>query len=196
MHRLFVAEVARHPARPAVIEGDTAVTYGTLLARAELITGQLVAAGGESDLVAIRLPRGADVVVATLGVLAAGAAYLPLNVADDRAAETAAALRCRGTIDDAGTRRSVHGHRREAPPTGESAAYVLNTSGSTGWPKPVAVSHTALLRYLRWLRGLLGDDLTSLWLFAVVRRPVGARKRAVSMNSQVVPPATPGRAEG
>ena len=124
--------------------------------------------------VGIFLPRTVQVVVGVLGVLKAGAAYLPLDpsypterlafmLRDSKAPIilTVAALRRRGPGSEAqgglpGPRPTVmSGRKRQenpvVPTTADSAAYVLYTSGSTGLPKGVLGLHRGALNRFSWM---------------------------------------------
>lgn len=153
--------------------------YATLLGRAAGIAGALRARGiGPEDRVAVAVGRTPVLLAALIGVLAAGAAYVPLDVDYPDA-------RLRLMLDDAdpvlvlvdesthGAGRgrselSVHavapvsggvyaaaGVVRGAPAPAESAAYVIYTSGSTGRPKGVIVSRSALDAFLSHERSVL-----------------------------------------
>ncbi|MEV4258340.1 amino acid adenylation domain-containing protein, partial [Spirillospora sp. NPDC049652] len=149
---LFEAHATRTPHAPAVVWGATRWTYAELDARANRIARTLRDRGvGHEDLVGVRLERSADLVAALLGVLKAGAAYVPVD--PSYPAERIAFL-----LDDAGpavvvdeeflrvlsadeTRVDVRGHPLQA-------AYVIYTSGSTGRPKGVVVPHANVVRLL------------------------------------------------
>lgn len=79
----LLARLAAVPAdRPAVVAGDRELTFGELRAEAGRFARQLAGRGvGPESVVALSLPRGADLVVALIGTLAAGAAYLPVDPA-------------------------------------------------------------------------------------------------------------------
>ncbi|WP_197287800.1 non-ribosomal peptide synthetase, partial [Streptomyces apocyni] len=77
---LFEAQVARTPDAPAVVCGDTTLSYAELNARVNRLAHQLIAAGaGPERFVALALPRSADLLVALLAVLKSGAAYVPIE---------------------------------------------------------------------------------------------------------------------
>ncbi|WP_371476527.1 amino acid adenylation domain-containing protein [Kitasatospora sp. NBC_00315] len=162
---LFAAQVARTPDAPAVTCGDTTLSYAELDARSDRLAAALTAWGaGPETLVGIAARRSAELLVAQLAVLKAGAGYLPLDVeyprerlefvlADARpvlvlATEDAAAL-----VPQAGvpvrTLQEAEATDSAAKPAGPVAvsnlAYVMYTSGSTGTPKGVAVTHADIV---------------------------------------------------
>ncbi|MFI6579556.1 amino acid adenylation domain-containing protein [Embleya sp. NPDC050493] len=172
LHELVEDQALRDPHATAVvsIEGDT-LSYGELLARARDLTTRLRAAGvGHEDRVAVTVPRSPTAIVAFLGVLAAGAAYVPIDpdfplerqrfmVRDCRVAAVVAE---RGGIPDFvddGVPVLFADAEAVADPAGEDpladlaagrvrpdqAAYVIYTSGSTGTPKGVVVEHAAVV---------------------------------------------------
>jgi amino acid adenylation domain-containing protein len=80
LHGLVEAQAARTPSAAAVIAGDDALTYEALDRRASRLAERLRALDvGAGSVVAVCLPRSLDLIVALLGVLKAGAAYLPLD---------------------------------------------------------------------------------------------------------------------
>ncbi|MFT4175011.1 MAG: condensation domain-containing protein, partial [Rhodocyclaceae bacterium] len=175
VHDLFEAQARATPDALAVVYGDRAVDYRRLDAWADRLASSLRARGiGAESLVGVCCARSLDRVVAVLGILKAGAAYLPLDpdypaerlgqiideavahliVADADGREALAAVAQRRSIDVCGV-----GDSDSAPPstadkaarvTPANLAYVLYTSGSTGRPKGVAMPHGALCNLLRW----------------------------------------------
>ncbi|WP_410606755.1 non-ribosomal peptide synthase/polyketide synthase [Amycolatopsis sp. lyj-109] len=146
---LFEALAARTPHATAVVCGGTTLTFAELNARANRIARALVARGaGPERLVAVALPRSAELVVTILAVLKAGAVHLPLDPelpARRREALLADAqpvlvitepVAAEGT--DANLRTSI---------SPDHAAYAIYTSGSTGTPKGVLVGHRALANF-------------------------------------------------
>ncbi|MFJ6944793.1 amino acid adenylation domain-containing protein [Streptomyces wuyuanensis] len=178
----FAAQVARTPAATAVVFEGERLDYAELDARAEELAQRLRGRGiGRGDFVAVAVPRSLELMVALLGVLKSGAAYLPLDpdypadrvahmLADSGSttvvavARTAAALPERagtavllldspdGAVDDGST--AVRGSGRPARP--DDPAYLIYTSGSTGLPKGVVVTHRAIVNRLAWMQGAYG----------------------------------------
>ncbi|MER7843975.1 non-ribosomal peptide synthase/polyketide synthase [Kitasatospora sp. NPDC096077] len=158
---LFEAQAARTPGATALVARDATLDFAALNARANRLARHLVALGaGPERLVAVRLPRTADLVVALFAVLKAGAALL---FVDPELPEERAAL----LLDDARPHTvlteqdlpgvpwaTLPGHdltdaERTAPLRPEHTAYVIFTSGSTGRPKGVAVEHRQLVHLCR-----------------------------------------------
>ncbi|MBN1204932.1 MAG: amino acid adenylation domain-containing protein [Myxococcaceae bacterium] len=168
VHGLFAERVARHPERPALRAGGAVLTYGELDARGERLADALVAHGvGSGDTVGLMTSRSAELLVGQLGVLKAGAAYLPIDpafpvervrymledararllVVDARTREAAGALGVE--LVDAGAPAagaSLGGERRAASAT--ELAYVIFTSGSLGKPKGVMLEHRGVVNFM------------------------------------------------
>ncbi|MDT8913027.1 non-ribosomal peptide synthase/polyketide synthase [Amycolatopsis sp. PS_44_ISF1] len=170
---LFDAHARRAPGALAVRSEDGDLTYAELGERANRLARLLIGRGaGPERVIALALPRSADLVVAELAVLKAGAAFLPVDpgypaeriafmLADSRPALvlTRDGLGPDGTGDlpvlglgGAETVRALAGRSgedvadadRTSALSPENPAYVIYTSGSTGRPKGVVVSHTGL----------------------------------------------------
>nr|WP_307795957.1 non-ribosomal peptide synthetase [Amycolatopsis sp. 195334CR] len=163
----FAQQVARTPDAIAVIAEDAELSYAELDRRAESLADRLRARGaGPEQVVAVAVPRSAELMVALLGVLKSGAAYLPVD--PDYPAD-----RITFMLEDSGARlvvrpgdqiESVRDDVPEAAP-GEggpdSPAYLIYTSGSTGRPKGVLVTHRAIVNRLTWMQyeyGLTSED--------------------------------------
>jgi amino acid adenylation domain-containing protein len=184
LHTLFEQQVARTPDAVALIQGERELTYAELDRRSNSVAWQLVDLGVKpGQLVAVRVARGAELVVAVLAVLKSGAAYLPLDpgvpesrwlfmtadagavalVGDDAALADRLGLRLVPVVAAEGDPRA-----KQAPPVRAAAddiAYCIYTSGSNGNPKGVAVPHRGpvnLIRhYLRTRRSLRTLQWTS-----------------------------------
>ncbi|ROO88888.1 non-ribosomal peptide synthase protein (TIGR01720 family)/amino acid adenylation domain-containing protein [Actinocorallia herbida] len=162
---LFRAQVERTPHATAVSDAASSLTYRALDELSDRLARRLRADGARpGSVVAISLPRTADLAVAALAVLKAGAAYLPIDPAypADRIAfmladaapaaviaETAAHLP-EGTAI-LGPREGLDGADLAGPcPHPLDAAYVIYTSGSTGRPKGVVVTHANAVDFCAW----------------------------------------------
>nr|QEO74557.1 AMP-dependent synthetase and ligase [uncultured bacterium] len=169
---LFEEQARRAPGRSAVVYEGRHLTYAELNERANRLAHLLSAEGvGPGDVVGLAVPRSAEMVVALLAVMKAGAAYLPLD--PEYPAERVAFVlgdahpACVLTTGAAAS-RLPQGHRRllldetelieslrrqtAADPAGLASpaglAYLIYTSGSTGRPKGVCVSHRACVNFL------------------------------------------------
>jgi amino acid adenylation domain-containing protein len=175
------------PDAAAVSDSIQTLTYRDLDARATRVADALRASAvGPDSLVAIYLPRSVDFVVAALGVLKAGGAYLPLDhtTPRDRLAFMLDDAEPRVTIADVGLdqdvppnacpRLDIHEAIARSGVSGEvdaavkpdHLAYVIYTSGSTGRPKGVEITHGALANLVSWHRrafGLTADDRAPLY---------------------------------
>lgn len=167
------------PDRTALCFEDTTLTYGELDKRANQIAHLLRQRGvGRDTLVGVCLSRGIDLVVAMLGVLKAGAGYLPLDasypkerlelfVADSRATVVISSLAISARLHlgesqllmdrDAAliaAQPTTHPEGRED--SNRQLAYVIYTSGSTGRPKAVMAEHRNALHLFASLRKEIG----------------------------------------
>ncbi|MCP3161842.1 myxochelin non-ribosomal peptide synthetase MxcG [Myxococcus qinghaiensis] len=166
---LIERQVREQPDVIAVEHGEHRLTYGELWRSAGSLAERLVAEGVETDTpVAVKVPRGLDAIVASLGILRAGAGYLPLDP-NGPASRTAAILEDAApalmvlpseslSATDAYPRaagqltvlkRDVAAAETSAPRS-ESArlAYVIYTSGSTGQPNGVQIPHESLAHFV------------------------------------------------
>jgi non-ribosomal peptide synthetase-like protein len=146
------AVAARFPESPAVDSGVEVLTYTELVEAADAVAAELAAVGvRRGDKVGIRIKSGTtDLYVAVLGILCAGAAYVPVDAddPDERArvvfAESGAAAVVGNDLviapRGAGTEDGEVGGDAGFPHP-EDDAWVIFTSGSTGTPKGVAVTH-------------------------------------------------------
>ncbi|MYR86554.1 amino acid adenylation domain-containing protein, partial [Streptomyces sp. SID685] len=160
---LFERQAAATPTTTALVCGDTELTYQQLRTRAVGLAGALTRSGvGPETLVAIALPRTPDLVVAVLAVLMAGGAYVPVDpahpsrrlghvlddaqphlVLTDATAESTLPLDGFPTLrlDEAGEAP----YRSPVRTRPDNLAYLMYTSGTTGLPKGVGITHEALV---------------------------------------------------
>ncbi|NIP95215.1 MAG: AMP-binding protein, partial [Akkermansiaceae bacterium] len=154
-----------NPGAVAVSDRERALTYQQLNRHADAVAGRLREMGlGTGSVIALLLPRSVETVIGIVGILKAGAAYLPI---DPRFPDE----RVRFMLEDSGARAVVAeavqpgfeqpvftiahmlaGDRtnRGHPPASRDPAYVIYTSGSTGKPKGVVIEHRSLLNYALW----------------------------------------------
>ncbi|MFJ3788339.1 non-ribosomal peptide synthase/polyketide synthase [Kitasatospora sp. NPDC090091] len=161
---LFEAQVRATPQAPAVVLDDATLSYRELNRRANRLAHALIACGvGPEQVVALRLPRSAELVVAVLAVLKTGAAYLPIDP-DYPAARIAYMIedaRPAVVLDDlaAVTPSGEHPETDPAVPVdSRHPAYVIYTSGSTGRPKAVVMPAAGLLNLLAWHHEAVGGE--------------------------------------
>ncbi|MDQ0937482.1 non-ribosomal peptide synthetase [Streptomyces turgidiscabies] len=179
VHALFAERAAAHPDRTAAVCGDRETSYGALDALSDRVAARLGDLGVRpGETVAVLMDRSVELIAACLGVLKAGAAYLPLDARAPRSrsasvVSTAGAsvlLTDPGTATDGlGVRHILRlGADHDGGPSADDVrrvraggrpddlAYVMYTSGSTGTPKGVAVAHrevVALALDRRWRGG-------------------------------------------
>jgi amino acid adenylation domain-containing protein len=172
LHELFEEQAAKTPDATALVFEGESLSYDELNKRANRLARHLRTLGaGPEQLVALLMERSVEMIVSLLGVLKAGAAYLPLDPAypgqrlqlmlDDSGARillTQEALA--GQLPEHGVvavlldsqREEIEaqsGENLEPLATPDNLAYVIYTSGSTGTPKGVMVSHASLAHYTR-----------------------------------------------
>ncbi|WP_264936029.1 AMP-binding protein, partial [Streptomyces sp. A012304] len=162
----FEARVGECPGAVAVVSGDVALSYGELNAWANRLAHVLLGRGvGAGDVVALALPRSVELVVAVLGVLKAGAAYLPLD-------PDSPVARREFMVEDARPVLVLDAVEAwaEWPDTDpgvvvgpEHPAYVIYTSGSTGRPKGVLVPHGNVVRLFDATRSWFGFGPDDVW---------------------------------
>ncbi|MFF4397822.1 Pls/PosA family non-ribosomal peptide synthetase [Streptomyces sp. NPDC001480] len=150
---VFDASVRSYPDELALDDGTTQLTYRELAAEVERLRRRLAAAGvGRGDRVGVRVPSGTnDLYVAVLAVLAAGAAYVPVDAEDpDERAELVFEEAQVRAVVGAGHELAVNG-RGDVPaarPGVGDDAWIIFTSGSTGKPKGVAVTHRSAAAFV------------------------------------------------
>jgi amino acid adenylation domain-containing protein len=170
VHQMFEAQAARRPRAFAVECDGVRLTYRELNQEANRLARRLREEGAGPDaVVAVRLHRSCDLVVALLAVLKAGASYLPIDptfpaerqqlLLDE--ARPLLLLTCR-TLEGPSHGRVVYcdegsgsAQNLDALVRPDNLAYVLYTSGSTGKPKGVEIPHGALSNFLHAWQPLL-----------------------------------------
>jgi amino acid adenylation domain-containing protein/non-ribosomal peptide synthase protein (TIGR01720 family) len=150
----FEAQVERDPERVALIGEQETLSYREFNRRANQLAHWLVEQGaGPERLVAVRIPRSVELLLAIYAVAKAGAAYLPVDpdLPEDRVRQILDSARPLLVLD--GALPDVSGYPGTNPQrvlTPDNAAYVIFTSGSTGGPKGVLVSHRSIMNRLQW----------------------------------------------
>lgn len=187
IHELFAAHARIHPGSPALADGARRMSYAELDARANLLARGLRAMGvRDREHVGTCLERSADLVMALLGVLKAGAVYVPMDPGypSERLAHAVSDAGLRVVIGmpaefpaRAGVRvitpadlMDLGADGQVGPPESAVAAtdpaYIIYTSGSTGRPKGVVVPHAnvvALIDATQAEYQLGQDDVWSLF---------------------------------
>ena len=184
---LWSDQVARTPEAVALIDGEQRLTYAEVSARVGAVGGQLRKAGvGPEDRVGVCLERGANLVVALLGAMQAGATYVPLD-------PTYPAERLKFMFEDAGlvavvAQRSTASLLPEhnlptvgmeelalggeatgaeaSPAVPSNLAYLIYTSGSTGRPKATAIEHRQAVALVHWAQATFGAEELAGVLFS------------------------------
>ncbi|NBH04610.1 non-ribosomal peptide synthetase [Amycolatopsis sp. SID8362] len=188
LHEVFRRQAAATPSRIAVEYGEESLTYQELDRRSDRLASHLADGGsGPGEVIGLSFPRGIDMVVAVLGILKAGAAYLPIDA--DHPARRVAHI-----VEHSGVRRivadpglagafdrpglTVTAYTSDAfdsevspgwapvPVPPGAPAYVIYTSGTTGAPHGVVVGHGNVDRLFRetevWF-GFSADDVWTLF---------------------------------
>jgi len=178
LHGLVHAQAARAPDSTAVVYNDVELSYRQLDQQANRIADALLRHYHvkRGDVVGVMLERSAHTVVALLGVMKAGAAYVPINprhpwdtvsymlenagvtvlLVDSDSIGAAAKFSGQLLVMDIELRGSAAADDVQAAASGADLAYVIYTSGSTGRPKGVAVEHRAAVNTILWRNAFYG----------------------------------------
>ncbi|MCO7190790.1 MULTISPECIES: non-ribosomal peptide synthetase [unclassified Pseudoalteromonas] len=170
---LFARQLQQSPQAPAVCFGNITLSYTEFERLTNILAQQLMTKGvKQGSVVALRLPRSLEMVVAIWAVMKAGAAWLPIDVSLPEArveqmielSNTALCITCEDVHDE-----SIGGIEwfcidltvlRASPDvasckpniSGDDQAYVIFTSGTTGTPKGVVNCHRALANRITWMQ--------------------------------------------
>jgi amino acid adenylation domain-containing protein len=173
IHQWFEQQAEERPAAVAVAYEDEMLSYGELNRRSNQLAHYLMKKGVKvEDFVAICVERSIEMVVGVLGVLKAGAAYVPLDPTypAERLAYMIADSRAKVLLTQAGIREELHNESVEVvyldsdcdhiadcsvnnpvnQVSPDNLLYVIYTSGSTGRPKGIGLSHCALAGLIEW----------------------------------------------
>ncbi|MEZ5210151.1 non-ribosomal peptide synthase/polyketide synthase [Gordonia sp. (in: high G+C Gram-positive bacteria)] len=183
---VLAVQAARSPESTAVVFGDRRVSYAEFGARVNVLARELIAAGvGPEVAVAVCAERSVELMVAVHAVVAAGGQYVPVDpdAPADRVRYILATSGVQRVLAGAGRVPAVLGEAagvlpvievnasgevdlsvapvtdadRVRPLRPEHAAYTLFTSGSTGQPKGVTVSHRSVMNLLAWFGTAVGE---------------------------------------
>ena len=174
--RRLVGQFRRSPDAVAVDTGTGGLTYAALDRASAELAGRLRAAGVvDGDLVGLLTEPGTATVTGVVGILRAGAGWVPLDAAHPpaRLAEQVARCGVRVLVHDSGTAETAAGFAEltrvavDGPPAAprpfpvaparpEAITYVIFTSGSTGRPKAVPITHRSMGNYLDWAISTFG----------------------------------------
>ncbi|MEM6941125.1 MAG: MupA/Atu3671 family FMN-dependent luciferase-like monooxygenase [Pseudomonadota bacterium] len=182
----FEAQVARTADAEALVFENQVVSYAGLNTRANRLAHRLRAAGAEPGVpIGIYANRSIDLVVAALGILKAGAAYVPLDpsypadriahyIADSGAPIIVTQPELKGQlrdqpgqiffIEDAESQGSTPDDNPAPTATATDLAYLIYTSGSTGKPKGVMVSHDNVANFFAGMDDRIAHQPGAVWL--------------------------------
>ncbi len=183
IHAAFEAQVARTPDATALVFEDQHLSYTALNQRANALARQLQEQGVKpGSHVGVYLRRSMDLVVATLGILKAGAAYVPLDpaypgdriahyITDSQASVIVTHAALAPDLPDSSA-HTLHLDTLDltssAEPisegTAEDLAYLIYTSGSTGLPKGVMVRHRNVANFFTAMDARIPHQVGDTWL--------------------------------
>jgi len=187
IHQLFEQQVEKTPDNVAIVFEHRSLTYKELNTRANQLAHHLRTLGvGAETLVAIGCERSVEIVVGMLGILKAGAAYVPLDpsyppdrlayMLEDSAAPVLLTQSWLNTSLPNGSAKIINLDQIEAnlstyptsnpgsTSTPRNLAYVIYTSGSTGKPKGVMIEHNTIVNRLFWYQSYIVLDSSDAFL--------------------------------
>ena len=168
----FEEQVLKNPDKPAVYYQEEQLTYSQLNVRANAVAQQLKQEQiGKNDVVALIVEQSAELVIGILGILKAGAAYLPITpttpierinyILEDSQAKgvlcslkektVSEKLSCKGIFIHTESCQKEAVERQQVE--GADLAYIIYTSGSTGKPKGVMIENHSLMNLIEWQSG-------------------------------------------
>ena len=189
---LFLDQAMRNPDAEAIRFGDATLTYQQLNERSNQMATHLSSTGvGRGRIAVVFMEHSIEVVVAILGVLKSGAAYVPVDAAtpkgrlatilkdiangtDGRAPVAITQTRLRSAISpnladifvldaDFGSILNQPDSARPSAATPDGVAYIIFTSGSTGTPKGVVIEHRNLVNYIWWAARMYSSGERLAW---------------------------------
>jgi amino acid adenylation domain-containing protein len=187
VHELIHEQVERRPEAVAVVYGQREISYKELNSRANRLANYLKSRGlGPEQVVGVMVSRSVEMVVALLGVMKAGAAYLPLDadypgqrlsyiMQDAKASLLLTEQSYANHLPEHNaeviyidTNRELIAQESDADlvtqVTSRNLVYVIYTSGSTGAPKGAMLTHAGIVNCLCWMQETYGLDATDRFL--------------------------------
>lgn len=179
VHQLIHETAMRFPDYIAVVCGDSSITYRELISRSSAVAAALQNFGFRPGIrIGVYINRSVELIIAILGIMSSGAAYVPLDpqypddrlnlIANDSGLSLVIAQDSEPVPDGFPRVTSVQQLEVESHTANDivdqsdanDLVYILYTSGSTGHPKGVAIEHSSLLNRLQWDRETfpLGTD--------------------------------------
>lgn len=164
VHQIFEKQAEKFPESIAVVCGDEKITYKALNNRANMFAQELRHRGvGKETIVAVALEKSINTIIATLGVLKAGGAYLPIDptfpleriefmLSDSKTGYLVSTADFFDKVQFDGTRLEIsencNGEYENLPcvNTQDDLLYIIYTSGSTGIPKGALIEHKNVVR--------------------------------------------------
>jgi amino acid adenylation domain-containing protein len=191
IHQLIEAEVRRTPQSIAAVFGAQSITYAELNSRANQLARHLLSTGvNQQAAVAVLMSRSVHCLIALLGAIKAGVAYVPIDLAlppkraayimaDSNVSHVLVDRDARTLLDQIGPIASGivdvespaiysgDDNDLDLPFDPRKEVYCIYTSGSTGTPKGVMVPHQGLVNYVWWAkRKYVGDDIRNFALYS------------------------------